>query len=179
MLGYVYWHSATHTGYEIAFNAATLGGCILGMILFGFLADHFGRRKLYGIALLVLIVGTFGVVTSSVGFTPIRHDFEGDYEIVDWKTRGSMDIVDWLLFWRFVSGVGLGGDYVSRSITFPAVNVLTSEAPDCFHRCRICADHQERSPTRCSFLHASHRHRLRKCDYADRRVGSKTPSAYP
>jgi hypothetical protein len=39
MLGYVYWHDATHTGYEMGFNVATLGGTIFGMLLFGFLVS--------------------------------------------------------------------------------------------------------------------------------------------
>jgi hypothetical protein len=97
MLGYVYWHDATHTTYEVAFNAATLGGCIFGMILFGFLADHFACRKLYGSAVMVLIVGIFGVVTSSVVFTPIRNNLEDDFANVDWETRGSMNIIALLL----------------------------------------------------------------------------------
>jgi MFS family permease len=180
MLGYVYWHSATHTGYEVAFNVATLGGCIFGMILFGFLADHFGRRKLYGIALMVLIVGTFGVVTSSVGFTPIRHNLEGDYAVVDWETRGSMNIIALLLWWRFVSGVGLGGDYVSLSYAFPCylhISLLISEASDRDNSRRICTNDQASPSTRLRLHDAGNRYcRGEHCHFGCR-ICSKEPPA--
>ena len=84
---------------EEVINIATLAGCIVGMILFGVLGDLYGRRKMYGIELIVLIVGTIGVLMSSNGFAT------GD------GLHGSMDIESLLVFFRFVSGVGIGGDY--------------------------------------------------------------------
>jgi PHS family inorganic phosphate transporter-like MFS transporter len=53
---------------------------------------------MYGIELIVLIAGTFGVLMSSNGFAT------GD------GLHGSTDIEAWLIFFRFVSGVGIGGD---------------------------------------------------------------------
>ena len=69
------------------------------MILFGVLGDIYGRRKMYGIELIVLIVG---VLMGSNGFAT------GD------GLNGSMDIESWLIFFRFVSGIGIGGD-----VSFP------------------------------------------------------------
>jgi PHS family inorganic phosphate transporter-like MFS transporter len=99
MLSFVYWPTVVGPAQEEVINIATLAGCIVGMVLFGILGDLYGRRKMYGIELIVLIVGTVGVLMSSNGFAT------GD------GLHGSMDIESWLIFWRFVSGVGLGGDY--------------------------------------------------------------------
>ena len=110
MLGFVYWHDSTSTHHETAFNCATLAGTIFGMLLFGFLGDIYGRRKMYGLELIILIIGTVGVLMSSAGYVPINRLSGVKPEAVDWGTYGSMDIQSWLLVWRFVSGVGIGGD---------------------------------------------------------------------
>ena len=115
MLSFVYWPTVIGPTHEEVINIATLGGCIVGMILLGFLGDLYGRRKMYGIGLVVLIFGTVGVLMSSNGFAT------GD------GLNGSMDIQSWLIFFRFVSGVGLGG--VSRP-EFPEYHLSSdSEAP--------------------------------------------------
>lgn len=98
MLSFVYWPTVVGPAREEAINIATLAGCIVGMILFGLLGDIYGRRKMYGIELIVLIVGNVGVLMSSNGFAT------GD------GLNGSMDIESWLIFFRFVSGIGIGGD---------------------------------------------------------------------
>jgi len=71
------------------------------MILFGVLGYIYGRRKMYGIELIVLIVG---VLMGSNGFAT------GD------GLNGSMDIESWLIFFRFVSSIGIGGDVSSLMI---------------------------------------------------------------
>ena len=71
------------------------------MLLFDFLADRYGRRKMYGIELIVLVVGTMGVIMSSTGFS---------FFVADGSINGSMGFVSWLSFFRFLSGCGLGGD---------------------------------------------------------------------
>jgi PHS family inorganic phosphate transporter-like MFS transporter len=68
----------------------TLAGSIVGQILFGILADYFGRQRLYGIELVVVIIATVGIVEASQG-------------IHKW-----MDIKAVLGFWRFVMGIGIG-----------------------------------------------------------------------
>jgi MFS transporter, PHS family, inorganic phosphate transporter len=108
MLSFVYWPTVVGPAREEVINIATLAGCIFGMILFGLLGDIYGRRKMYGIELILLIVGTVGVLMSSNGFAT------GD------GLQGSMDIQSWLVFFRFVSGVGLGG------VSFPISCNLSS-----------------------------------------------------
>jgi MFS family permease len=53
---------------SLLINAVTLLGSIVGQLLFGYLADRYGRTKLYGIELVLVIVSTIGVATSSFGF---------------------------------------------------------------------------------------------------------------
>jgi MFS transporter, PHS family, inorganic phosphate transporter len=79
----------------------TLAGSLVGQLLFGFLADKYGRRKLYGLELIVVIVATLGVAQSSSGYN-------------------SMDILGWILFYRFLTGIGIGAEY-------PLSAVITAE----------------------------------------------------
>jgi MFS family permease len=48
----------------------------------------YGRRKMYGLELLIVISATLGVAMSATG------------------AEGSMDIMGWLLFWRVMMGIG-------------------------------------------------------------------------
>jgi PHS family inorganic phosphate transporter-like MFS transporter len=102
MISYVYWKDDITSKRLSYINVATLAGTMLGMALFGFLADKFGRKKMYGAELVLLITATFGVVMSSTG------------------ERGSMSIFAWLIWWRICVGVGVGADY-------PLSAVITSE----------------------------------------------------
>lgn len=97
MLDYVYWGSSTAPSHETAINCTTLAGVFCGMVSFGYLADKFGRQKLYGIVLLVLIGGTLGLVMSSRGYMSV--------DTTSGSTKSSMNMLACLLFWRFVSGV--------------------------------------------------------------------------
>lgn len=53
-------------------------------------ADVFGRQRLYGIELVIVIFATVGIVEASQGLS------------------GWMSIEGELAFWRFVMGVGIG-----------------------------------------------------------------------
>jgi PHS family inorganic phosphate transporter-like MFS transporter len=68
-------------------NIFTLLGSVLGQLVFGFLADYYGRTRLYGIELVLVIVSTIGVATSSHGY-------------------GDMSFLGLFVWWRFVMGVG-------------------------------------------------------------------------
>jgi MFS transporter, PHS family, inorganic phosphate transporter len=83
-------------------NLLTLAGSMVGQVLFGFLADNYGRQRLYGIELIVVIFTTIGLTESSSG----RH--------------GSMQMLGWLCAWRFLMGVGIGAEY-------PLSAVITAE----------------------------------------------------
>ncbi|KAG5933580.1 hypothetical protein E4U53_000943 [Claviceps sorghi] len=82
-------------------NLFTLLGSVLGQLLFGFLADYFGRTRLYGIELVLVIVSTIGVATSSHGV-------------------GDLSFLGLFIWWRFVMGIGIGAEY-------PLSAVITSE----------------------------------------------------
>lgn len=72
----------------------TLGGSVVGQILFGVLADVKGRTSLYGIELVIVIFSTIGVASASSG------------------VRDNMSILAWLVVWRFVMGLGIGAEQV-------------------------------------------------------------------
>lgn len=90
ILGIVYYGGTFPHSYETALSVITLGGSMIGQVAFGMGADIWGRRKMYGLELVITIGATLGVVMSSNG------------------TEGSMSIIVWLLVWRFVLGIGIG-----------------------------------------------------------------------
>lgn len=69
-----------------ALAAGTVFGTLLGALSFGYLADRFGRRTLYGAELLLLAGGALG---SAVATGPV-----------------------WFLIFRIAVGVGVGVDYL-------------------------------------------------------------------
>jgi MFS transporter, PHS family, inorganic phosphate transporter len=73
LLGVTFWHgppnSAKH-GYggnygslpstvSTTLKASTSAGIVVGQLVFGWLADVFGRRKMYGVELGIIVVATF------------------------------------------------------------------------------------------------------------------------
>ncbi|KAJ2799269.1 hypothetical protein H4R20_004505 [Coemansia guatemalensis] len=108
IMGYVYYADAqgsaantTPTKIDMWVKGSTQLGCIIGQFLFGYLSDRLGRKRMYGVELLIIIVCTIG------------GSFAGN------TARGLS--VYWVLFiWRFVLGIGIGGDY-------PVSAVITSE----------------------------------------------------
>ena len=88
------------TGHEKALRTFIYVGSIIGMIGFGFLADIYGRRTLYGYELTFVVFATLGFSISSTG------------------AGNSLGIIYLLCIFRFLIGVGVGGDYpVSAAIT--------------------------------------------------------------
>ena len=86
------WHlSTTQTGL---INSMTLLGAVVGAIVFGRLADRLGRKKIYGLEAAIMLV--FAIASACA------------------------PSVLWLIVFRFVLGVGVGGDY-------PVSAVLMSE----------------------------------------------------
>lgn len=86
-VAFVYWpHGGEWTSLLI--NFFTLLGSIVGQVLFGYLADRFGRTRLYGIELVLVIVSTIGVATSSHGY-------------------GDISFLGLFIWWRFVMGIGM------------------------------------------------------------------------
>ncbi|KAK5950730.1 hypothetical protein OHC33_008113 [Knufia fluminis] len=114
MISYVYWRDDLNSSRNTHINIATLAGTMIGQVVFGFLADKYGRKKMYGVELLLLITATLGVVMSSEG------------------AEGSMSVFAWLLWWRVVVGIGVGADY-------PLSAVITSELSPTRHRATMMA----------------------------------------
>ncbi len=48
-----------------ALKAATSAGIVVGQLLFGWLADVFGRRRMYGIELAIIILSTLNCALAS------------------------------------------------------------------------------------------------------------------
>ncbi len=81
------------TAEKALIGAISLLAAVIGATIFGRLLDKIGRKKIYGIELVMLIAGALG----SAFLTP----FNGVYE---------------LIAWRFMLGVGIGGDYATSSV---------------------------------------------------------------
>lgn len=93
-LAYVYWGTTTH-GKALAFNLATLIASAVGQLVFGFLADRYGRRSLYGIELVIVIFSTIGLLQCSPG-------------VSDSLGHSTWDVSAWIIFWRTIMGFGIG-----------------------------------------------------------------------
>ena len=77
---------------ELAFlGSSALMGAAVGQLFFGWLGDRLGRRKVYGVTLTVMAIAAVGSALS----VPIA----------------GLSTVTVLILWRFVLGVGVGGDY--------------------------------------------------------------------
>ncbi|KAK1231355.1 hypothetical protein PQX77_005536 [Marasmius sp. AFHP31] len=108
MLGFVYGNhtdpdrpiGALKDLQDVGIKVATPAGTFIGQIFFGWLADRVGRKRMYGVELIIMIVATFAQALS--GSIPSVH------------------IITVLIVWRIFLGIGIGGDY-------PASAVITSE----------------------------------------------------
>ncbi|KAH0551198.1 acid phosphatase pho5 [Trichoglossum hirsutum] len=104
MLGLVFWQTknkgkipdSSDTGIKVA----TSGGTVLGQVGFGWLADIVGRKRMYGLELIIIIFATLAQSLSS--------------------PSAAISITGLIIFWRVLMGVGIGGDY-------PLSAIITSE----------------------------------------------------
>jgi PHS family inorganic phosphate transporter-like MFS transporter len=124
MLGVVFWQDAKSNPGKIpstadtAIKVSTSGGTVIGQLFFGWLADRIGRKRMYGIELMIIIMATLAQALSS--------------------DSRAISIVGILIFWRVIMGIGIGGDY-------PLSSIITSEyapPPSCldFRWCWTFAD---------------------------------------
>ncbi|KAG6856224.1 hypothetical protein H0H87_006375 [Tephrocybe sp. NHM501043] len=108
MLGYVYGSGyplntigqKLNPAQDLGVKVATPVGTLIGQLLFGWLADVVGRKKMYGVELMIIIVSTFAQALSGEGY--------------------AVHIIGVLVVWRFLLGIGIGGDY-------PLSAVISSE----------------------------------------------------
>jgi PHS family inorganic phosphate transporter-like MFS transporter len=95
LLGIVYWQDATNRGVmphnaDTAIKVATSAGAIFGQCIFGYLGDYLGRKKMYGVELMIIIT------------TTLAQSLCGE--------SATLSIVGVLIFYRVVMGIGVGGD---------------------------------------------------------------------
>jgi len=101
LIGYSYYpNGVLPTNLNTAIKVSTTSGAILGQFFFGWLADQIGRKRMYGIELMFMIIGCIG--QSIVGMGP------------------AVNVVGAIIFWRVIMDIGVGGDY-------PLSSVITSE----------------------------------------------------
>ncbi|KAI8365517.1 phosphate:H+ symporter [Blakeslea trispora] len=103
MIGWVYFQSNNNkTPYNVdtAIKVSCSVGTVIGQLGFGYLADRVGRKRMYGVELMIIIIGTVGQALAGNG--PAA-SFWGV-----------------ITFWRVIVGIGIGGDY-------PLSSVITSE----------------------------------------------------
>jgi len=73
-------------------DSTALLSAVIGALIFGRLLDKLGRKAIYGTELIILVIGALG----SAFLTPVN----GIYI---------------LTAWRFILGIGIGGDYATSS----------------------------------------------------------------
>lgn len=70
MLGVVYFndsksHGTIPSNSDTAIKVATSGGTVIGQLGFGYLADVVGRKRMYGLELIIIIFATLAQALSS------------------------------------------------------------------------------------------------------------------
>jgi len=86
MLGIVYTNGTLATPQDTAIKVATSAGTVIGQLGFGALADVVGRKRMYGLELILIIAATVGQAIA--GPSP------------------STSIVGIVIFWRVLMGIG-------------------------------------------------------------------------
>ncbi|CAN6247642.1 unnamed protein product [Urochloa humidicola] len=92
LIGYQYYRGHTPRGVSAAINGIALCGAVPGQLFFGWLGDKMGRKRIYGVTLLLMVVTS---LASGLSFSK----------------RVGKNVVTVLCFFRFWLGVGIGGDY--------------------------------------------------------------------
>lgn len=101
MFGLVYWQTPENRGVmpssiQTAMKVSVSLGTVIGQIGFGHLADRIGRRKMYGIELVIMILTT--TAQAIIG------------------TSGAINVTAVIIFWRVFLGIGIGGDYALSAV---------------------------------------------------------------
>jgi MFS transporter, PHS family, inorganic phosphate transporter len=97
-LAFLYWPESTTSSHGFDIDEVTLTATVFGMVLFGHAADRWGRKFLYGVELVFVIVATLGIAQASTGLD------------------NSMKVEGWIYFWRIVLGFGIGAEYPVTAI---------------------------------------------------------------
>lgn len=95
MMGCVYFKDSENTVpvyIDTLVKASSHVGILIGQISFGIAADKLGRKRIYGVELLVIVVAASGSALSAT-------------------TVSGLSVFVVLGIWRFFLGFGIGGDY--------------------------------------------------------------------
>ncbi|KAF8518837.1 MFS inorganic phosphate transporter [Hysterangium stoloniferum] len=111
MLQYVLYNgNALPKGLHGLVNAGANIGSVIGQFTFGYLADAFGRKAVYGKELMIIIFATIMTISAPTG--PLLRQGKPDSVLI------------WLIVWRIILGIGVGGDYpMSASVSSDRVSV--------------------------------------------------------
>ncbi|CCA74169.1 probable PHO84-Inorganic phosphate permease [Serendipita indica DSM 11827] len=107
MLAAVYFpHTGLPAKQQDLMKAAANIGCVVGQVLFGLLADAFGRKAIYGKELMVIIIATIFQMSSPA-----------------WFSDGHR-VLTWITICRIFLGIGIGGDYpMSATVVSDRANI--------------------------------------------------------
>ncbi|KAL5711831.1 Low affinity inorganic phosphate transporter 1 [Ranunculus cassubicifolius] len=116
LLGRIYYHVDGHAkpgslppDIAAAVNGVALCGTLAGQLFFGWLGDKMGRKRVYGMTLMIMVICSFG---SGLSFSAERKS-----------------VIATLCFFRFWLGFGIGGDYpLSATIMSEYANKKTRGA---------------------------------------------------
>lgn len=96
MLGYVFWNGHIPDSTTTIIKVSTSVGTVIGQLSFGTFADIVGRKKIYGLELIIMIAAT--IIQCSLGQSP------------------AVNFTAIFCTMRIVMGIGIGGDYPLSSI---------------------------------------------------------------
>ncbi|CAR25481.1 hypothetical protein ZYGR_0A00420 [Zygosaccharomyces rouxii] len=101
MMTYVYWKDGNiPSSSETLLKVSTSVGTVIGQFGFGILADVLGRKKIYGVELIIMIAAC--IMQCVIGASP------------------AVNFTAIMTFFRIIMGIGIGGDY-------PLSSIITSE----------------------------------------------------
>ncbi|CAL1716622.1 unnamed protein product [Somion occarium] len=120
MIGHIYGPAVNGQGklsdaQDFGIKMATQVGTLIGQLVFGWIADIAGRKRMYGIELLIIVFSTLAQALAGSA-----------------ATSGSVTIVASIIVWRLLMGIGIGGDY-------PLSAIITSEFAPSHIRGRLMA----------------------------------------
>ncbi|RKP12277.1 phosphate:H+ symporter [Piptocephalis cylindrospora] len=113
MLGYMYWGDEVNKNVvpahiDLGLKVSASCGTLVGQLVFGWLGDRFGRKRVYGTEIIIIVLATF---TSAFAA----------------NTERGIPLWGMLVMWRVILGFGIGGDY-------PLSATITSEFASTRHR---------------------------------------------
>lgn len=96
MLAHVFWAGTIPASTTTLIKVSTSVGTVIGQLGFGFMADLVGRKKIYGLELIIMIAAT--ILQCTLGQSP------------------AINFVAIFSTLRVLMGIGIGGDYPLSSI---------------------------------------------------------------